>query len=289
MYDYSVDQWILLFFLYSLAGYVWEVLYVSVRSHKWVNRGFLFGPILPIYGFGAITILHAAIPAGRNWLLVALFGAVAATILEYITGALMERLFGIRYWDYTNDPGNINGYICPRATIGWALFSVLLVRWVHPYFDGALQYFTGAWVQIFSHALMAGLAVDTTISARQALDFKALLQEMAEEDERLAAALARAERVKDKVDAKIAYLDMNGNGIPDVEELRARVADAKVEARARSERLRGVIERANERRPKPFAAAKRILRNNPTAYSKRFESLIERIREMAEEAEKNNF
>ena len=112
---------------------------------------------------------------------------------------------------------------------------------------------------------------------------------MAEEDERLAAALARAERVKDKVDAKIAYLDTNGNGIPDVEELRARVADAKADARARSERLRGVIERANERRPKPFAAAKRILRNNPTAYSRRFESLIERIREMAEEVEKNNF
>ena len=110
-----------------------------------------------------------------------------------------------------------------------------------------------------------------------------MLQEMAEEDERLAAALARAERVKDKVDAKIAYLDTNGNGIPDVEELRARVADAKAEARARSERLRGVIERANERRPKPFAAAKRILRNNPSARAERFQELIERIRNWQED------
>ena len=282
MYNYSVDQWILLFFLYSLAGYVWEVFYVSVRSRKLVNRGFLFGPILPIYGFGAITILHAAIPAGQNWWLVALYGAVSATVLEYFTGALMEKLFGIRYWDYTNDPGNIRGYICPRATIGWALFSVLLVRWVHPYFDGALMHVAGSWAQVLTHALMAGLAVDTTISARQALDLKALLQEMAEEDERVAAALERAERVKDKVNAKLAYLDTNGNGIPDIEELRARVTDAKVDVRVRNERIRAILEQANDRRPKPLAAAKRILRNNPTAYSERFEAIIERIREMAE-------
>ena len=60
MYQYSVDQWILLFFLYSFAGYLWEVAYVSLRSRKLVNRGFLFGPILPIYGFGAITIPSSA-------------------------------------------------------------------------------------------------------------------------------------------------------------------------------------------------------------------------------------
>ena len=69
MYQYSVDQWILLFFLYSFAGYLWEVAYVSLRSRKPVNRGFLFGPILPIYGFGAITILHAALPVQNNLLL----------------------------------------------------------------------------------------------------------------------------------------------------------------------------------------------------------------------------
>ena len=82
MYQYSVDQWILLFFLYSFAGYLWEVAYVSLRSRKPVNRGFLFGPILPIYGFGAITILHAALPVQNNLLLTALLGGLAASILE---------------------------------------------------------------------------------------------------------------------------------------------------------------------------------------------------------------
>ncbi len=284
MYQYSVDQWILLFFLYSFAGYLWEVAYVSLRGHKLVNRGFLFGPILPIYGFGAITILHAALPVRNNLILTALLGGLAASILEYFTGWLMERLFGVRYWDYSNDPGNIRGYVCPRATLAWCVFSVLLVRWVHPYFEGALRYFTGAWVQVFTHALMAGLAADTTISARQALDLKALLQEMAEENERLAAAVKRAERVKDKVDAKIAYLDVNGNGVPDVEELRGRVAGAKDRARERRERLAEAVTRVRSRRPKPFAAARRILRNNPSARADRFQELIERIRSWDEES-----
>ena len=283
MYRYSVDQWILLFFLYSLAGYLWEVAYVSVRSHKIVNRGFLFGPILPIYGFGAITILHAALPAQDNVLLTALLGGLAASILEYFTGALMEKLFAVRYWDYSHDPGNLHGYVCPRATFAWCVFSVLLVKWVHPFFDVALQYFTGVWVQILAHVLMAGLAVDTTISARQALDLKALLQEMAEENERLAAAVERAERVKDKVDAKLAYLDVNGNGVPDAEELRERVADVRSRAKERRERLKSVVAQAKARRPKPFAAAKRILRNNPSARAERFQEYIEHIRRMSQD------
>ena len=283
MYRYSVDQWILLFFLYSLAGYLWEVAYVSVRSHKLVNRGFLFGPILPIYGFGAITILHAALPAQDNVLLTALLGGLAASILEYFTGALMEKLFAVRYWDYSHDPGNLHGYVCPRATFAWCVFSVLLVKWVHPFFDVALQYFTGVWVQILAHVLMAGLAVDTTVSARQALDLKALLQEMAEENERLAAAVERAERVKDKVDAKLAYLDVNGNGVPDAEELRERVADVRSRAKERRERLKSVVAQAKARRPKPFAAAKRILRNNPSARAERFQEYIEHIRRMSQD------
>ena len=283
MYRYSVDQWILLFFLYSLAGYLWEVAYVSVRSHKIVNRGFLFGPILPIYGFGAITILLAALPAQDTVLLTALLGGLAASILEYFTGALMEKLFAVRYWDYSHDPGNLHGYVCPRATFAWCVFSVLLVKWVHPFFDVALQYFTGVWVQILAHVLMAGLAVDTTVSARQALDLKALLQEMAEENERLAAAVERAERVKDKVDAKLAYLDVNGNGVPDAEELRERVADVRSRAKERRERLKSVVAQAKARRPKPFAAAKRILRNNPSARAERFQEYIEHIRRMSQD------
>ena len=283
MYQYSVDQWILLFFLYSFAGYLWEVAYVSLRGHKLVNRGFLFGPILPIYGFGAITILHAALPLQNNALLTALLGGLAASILEYFTGWLMEKLFGVRYWDYSNDPGNIRGYVCPRATFAWCVFSVLLVRIVHPYFNGALRYVTGPWVQVLTHALMAGLAVDTTVSARQALDLKALLQEMAEENERLAAAMEKAEQVKGRVDAKLASLDVNGDGVPDMEALKERVSCVKERAKAGRARIREAMERVRERRPRPFAAARRILRNNPSARAERFQELIERLRNWEEE------
>ncbi len=275
MYSYSVDQWILLFFLYSLAGYLWEVAYVSVRSRRLVNRGFLFGPILPIYGFGAVTILHAALPADDNWLLVALLGGLSASILEFFTGALMEKLFGMRYWDYSSDPGNIRGYVCPRASFAWCVFSVLLVRWIHPFFNGALLRVSETGGSLLAHALMAGLAVDTTVSARAALDLKALLQEMAEENDRLAAALQRAEQVKGRVDAKLAGLDVNDNGVPDVEELREKVLSAKA-------RVLQAVNRTRARRPRPFAAARRILRNNPSASAERFREFIETIRELRE-------
>ena len=278
MYNYSVDQWILLFFLYSFAGYLWEVAYVSLRSRRPVNRGFLFGPVLPIYGFGAITILHAVLPVQGNILLTALLGGLSASILEYFTGWLMEKLFGMRYWDYSNDPGNIRGYVCPRATFAWCLFSILLVRWIHPYFNDMLLRVPQMADSLLAHGLAAGLAVDTTVSARQALDLKALLQEMAEENEKLAAAVERAERVRDRVDAKLAYLDVDKDGIPDLEELQGRLRTARGRARE-------AVLRVRERRASRFAAARRILRNNPSARAERFQTFIERIREEADRSD----
>ena len=98
---YTVHQWVLLFYLYCFMGWIWESCYVSLKNHKWVNRGFLKGPLLPIYGSGAIVVLISTLVVQKNLVLVFIIGMIAATILEYITGALMEKLFHVRYWDYT--------------------------------------------------------------------------------------------------------------------------------------------------------------------------------------------
>ena len=100
MHIYTTGQWVLLFFFYCFCGWVWESCYVSVCQRRWVNRGFLHGPLLPIYGSGAILILFVTLPAANHLWLVYVLGLVAATALEYVTGAVMERLFGVRYWDY---------------------------------------------------------------------------------------------------------------------------------------------------------------------------------------------
>ena len=103
---YAVSQWLIFFFIYCFLGWIWECCYVSVRKHKWVNRGFLHGPFLPIYGSGAIVILISTIAVKDIVPLVFLLGMVSSTILEFCTGCCMEKLFGVRYWDYINLPHN---------------------------------------------------------------------------------------------------------------------------------------------------------------------------------------
>lgn len=90
MYVYSLGQWLLFFFLYCFLGWVWESCYVSAKRRQWVNRGFLHGPMLPIYGTGAVIILLATIPVRDSLWLVFLLGMLAATALEYVTGAAMD-------------------------------------------------------------------------------------------------------------------------------------------------------------------------------------------------------
>lgn len=122
MHAYYLSQWVLFFFIYSFIGWVWESCYVSVRKRRWVNRGFMHGPMLPLYGSGALVILIVTIPVRENLILVFLVGMAGATILEYFTGAAMERLFHVRYWDYSRQPGNLNGHICPMASLCWGVF-----------------------------------------------------------------------------------------------------------------------------------------------------------------------
>lgn len=132
MHIYSTGQWVLLFFFYCFCGWVWESCYVSLCQRRWVNRGFLHGPLLPIYGFGAILILFVTLPVENDLRLVWLLGMLAATALEYVVGAAMERLFQVRYWDYSKHRFNLHGYICLSSSIAWGFFSILLVRFVHP-------------------------------------------------------------------------------------------------------------------------------------------------------------
>ena len=142
--EYSVSQWVLLFFLYSFCGWCWEVFLYLVKERRFVNRGFLFGPILPIYGFGAVGILLTCVPVEGNMALVALVGTIAASLLEYVTGFLMETIFHVRYWDYSERPLNVNGYICALSAATWAVFSVSVIGQLGAYF--------GRLLPLFSHA-----------------------------------------------------------------------------------------------------------------------------------------
>ena len=131
MTEYTLSQWLLFFYIYCFFGWVWESTYVSVCQRKLVNRGFLKGPWLPIYGSGAICILVVTIPVRGNIPAMCIVGMVSAAVLEYVTGYVMERLFRARYWDYTGKFLNINGYICLASVLCWGVMTILVVDVIH--------------------------------------------------------------------------------------------------------------------------------------------------------------
>ena len=193
MHIYTTGQWVLLFFFYCFCGWVWESCYVSACRRQWVNRGFLHGPLLPIYGSGAIIILFVTLPVEQDLRLVFLLGMIAATVLEYITGAVMERLFKVRYWDYSHHRFNLNGHICLTSSLAWGFFSILLVRFIHPPIAGLLADVPSWLVDPLALVITVAFTVDVVRSVQEALDLKEVLTRLTEENEDLRRLAKRAE------------------------------------------------------------------------------------------------
>ena len=195
MHIYTTGQWVLLFFFYCFCGWVWESCYVSLCQRHWVNRGFLQGPLLPIYGSGAILILFVTLPVANSLPLIWLFGMTAATALEYVTGAVMERLFKVRYWDYSKHRWNLHGYICLSSSIAWGFFSILLVRFLHPPVARLLADVPAFLVDPLALLLTAAFTADLVRSVQDAMDLRQTLIRLTAENEELRHLARRAEVV----------------------------------------------------------------------------------------------
>lgn len=203
MYVYSPGQWALLFFFYCFCGWVWESCYVSAKQRRWVNRGFLHGPLLPIYGSGAIIILFVTLPVAENFWLVYLLGTLAATALEYVVGAVMEQLFKVRYWDYSKQPCNLHGYICLSSSIAWGFFSDLLVYWIHPPVDRLLHRLPALLVNPLAAVIAAAFIVDTVKSTKAAVDLREVLTRLTEENAELRRLAQKAEAVQSRTEEEL--------------------------------------------------------------------------------------
>ena len=131
MYTYSFSQWLLFFYIYCFLGWIIESTIVSYTQKKLVNRGYLKGPILPIYGFGSIIVLFVTLPYRNNFFLIYFLGMISATILEYFSGWLMENTLKIKYWDYTNERFNLHGRICLSSSLFWGVLSLVLTILIH--------------------------------------------------------------------------------------------------------------------------------------------------------------
>ena len=232
MQSYHLTQWVLFFFIYSFIGWVWECCFVSVRKRRWVNRGFMYGPMLPIYGFGALAVLISTIRVRDSIPLIFLFGMVGATLLEYVTGAVMERLFNVKYWDYSNQKFNLNGYICLTSSLGWGLFSVLLVKFVHVPIEGAVLKIPTIIAEGIAFVLTVAAAVDVTQSFNDAMDLKRILAQLEESKKQI-----RKIQEKLKVASEEFVEDYRQRAGEFVEDYRRRVEEHVEDYRGRAEEM----------------------------------------------------
>lgn len=173
--NYSLTEWLAFFYIYSFIGWCIESTIVSVSRRKLTNRGFMTGPMLPLYGTGALVILLSTIWVKDNYFYVYIFGAIGATALELVTGYVMEQLFNIRYWDYTGKKFNFRGYICLKSSLFWGVLSVLVVCVIH---KPVSAFVTGMELDAFRiviSVITVIALIDFVHAFKNAYDFKKLL------------------------------------------------------------------------------------------------------------------
>ena len=321
MYEYGWYQWLAFFYIYCFFGWIFESTYVSVKKGHFVNRGFLRLPMLPIYGTGAVMMLWVSLPVRDSLLLVYTSGAIAATILEYVTGWGMERLFKVKYWDYSNQRFQVNGYICLSSTIAWGFLTVLLTEILHPPIAryvlgiplGVLLVCVGGITVLFvldavrsvKEALDLAKVLDAMTNMRAELDdlqvqmalLKAEMQQRAAESRDKS--LLRLELLKSQAEARTAALRKEASArtaaLKDEAAARTTAAaeaaakrldawknSAEERAAALSRRLEEVDEKRQNLAGRMNFYRKGLLRGNPSASSARFAEALKELREMAE-------
>ena len=256
---YTIERWLAFFFIYSFLGWCIESTIVSVSKRKLTNRGFLKGPMLPLYGFGALTIIISTLMVSDNIVLVYICGTIAATALEYITGAAMEAVFNMKYWDYSDKKFNLHGYICLKSSLFWGVLSVILVMVVHV---PIAEFVDSMDIRILTAVLAVIIliaATDTVFAFKKALDFQKILayesmikKELSEISERLA-------------EAKEAF----------TEKATAKQIEYFANQEQKVERLRLELDAAKEKAGK---LQKSVLKSFPSASSKRFGDTLEEIK-----------
>lgn len=121
-----------LFIIYSFIGWCAEVAAHAVTKGKFINRGFLNGPYCPIYGFGMVIVIICLTPIENNWLLLFLGSIALTTVLELVTAFIMEKFFHTRWWDYSNQKFNLDGYICLKYSLVWGIACVVVMKFINP-------------------------------------------------------------------------------------------------------------------------------------------------------------
>lgn len=185
----QLDLFICYFFCYAVIGYIIEVLYCSFYEKRLVNRGFLHGPYLPIYGFGSLIILLLFQNKTTHPLLVFVLTFILTSMLEYVTSYLLERLFNAKLWDYSTYRFNLHGRVCLLNSTLFGLLGLLVIYGIHPFVSEVIQSMEPRLLNTLSTAIVVVVSIDATSSVFQMAAFQKQLgdfrQKAKEIEERL--------------------------------------------------------------------------------------------------------
>ena len=280
---YTFSTWLFFFYFYCFLGWIWETCYVSVLKAKWVNRGFMRGPFLPIYGSGAIVVLIFTLPFRTNPGLVFVVGMASATILEYFTGAAMEQMFHVRYWDYSNQRLNLNGHICVTSSLAWGMFSVILTLYGHTPVEWLVSCMSINVLEVIVFVLTVYISIDMAESVREAINLKEVLLSLEENNEEfrrlqkhieIASAFYGGE-LKERSEAGLRKIN---SALESGKEMYDRLGESSRMSRA------AFMQKVNSARSrKEYGRMNSLLKRNPRAVSRMHEEAFSRFVEFAEE------
>ena len=188
LFGMTLYQILWYFVIYSFAGWCVEVVFHAMKAHRLVNRGFLNGPVCPVYGFGVVLVfaaVHLIVDGSGGSLqdisLIMLYplGVILTTSVELLGGYMLDKTFHARWWNYSNEKFNFRGYICLKFSLLWGLGVVFLVKFAHPFIDRAtvqfLPYIVGIWIIL---VLIIAYFADFVVSVLIMLKFNHSLEEL---------------------------------------------------------------------------------------------------------------
>ena len=300
MYQYSIIEWLFFFYLYCFCGWIFESTFVSLKSRKFVNRGFMRGPFLPIYGSGAIMMLVVSMPFQDNIFLTYIAGCIGATALELVTVELMEALFNVRYWDYSNQKFNYKGHICLSSTVAWGFLTIFMTEFLHKGVERIIFILPSEAVTVLTVAASFYIVADFTLSFKAALDLRDVLmglekakEEMERIQKRLDVIIAvasdeiesrrqenslKVEELMDSIEEKFNSLRerLKINPSEFVDDVREEIMELRNKYSIEKE------QRMRFRRLKDFYQ-RNLIKGNPTMKSKRFEEALEELKKAVNE------
>lgn len=277
-----------IFVIYSFLGWCTEVVFVASNTGKFVNRGFLNGPACPIYGWGVLFVVLCLTPLKDNIAVLFIGSVLLTSLLEFVTGFVLEKFFGDKWWDYSDQPFNIKGYVCLKFSLLWGIACVLVMSAVQPMIMTLVNGIPPVAGTVLLAVILLAFSADTAITVTAAVHMKVRLRVMNELAARLTSIsnllgepLADgALEVKEKLSD--GALEVKGKLSDSALEMKGKLAGGAQDARDMLDEKRRDLEEAREKL-KSLAQQRgivqaRLLRSFPRLQTGRNRENIEQIK-----------